>query len=101
MSRTQAQSLDSMFTVGINLQADSKDLDKHKRHLTIPEECMKSLLSIVLALMRLEDHVEGLLRTIVWDITGLPPKKTRRKASLRGKGFFVIFGVLLYIWFLF
>ena len=43
------------------------------------------MLNIVLALMRLEDHIDGMLRSVAWDFTGLLPKKTRRKPSIRGQ----------------
>ncbi|KAK7115922.1 hypothetical protein V1264_001706 [Littorina saxatilis] len=79
----QAQSLDSMFFAGNPGAPDSTSAEPRRRN-TFPEECMQSLLSIVLALMRLEDHIDGLLRSVAWDITGLPPKKTRRKPSIRG-----------------
>lgn len=84
VNRTQAQSLDSMFTVGTNMQGDVK-MDLQKRRLSFPNECMHSLLSIIKALMLMEDHVDSLMHTITWDITALAPKKARRKASIRGK----------------
>ncbi|XP_025078589.1 uncharacterized protein KIAA0825-like isoform X3 [Pomacea canaliculata] len=83
VNRTQAQSLDSMFTVGTNMQGDVK-MDLQKRRLSFPNECMHSLLSIIKALMLMEDHVDSLMHTITWDITALAPKKARRKASIRG-----------------
>ncbi|KAK7489267.1 hypothetical protein BaRGS_00019519 [Batillaria attramentaria] len=82
--RPQAQSLDSMFTAGAALVTDTMGIDMTKRRVMFPEECLQSVLSIVLALMHLEDHIDSLLRSVAWDVTGLAPKKTRRKASIRG-----------------
>ncbi|KAL8577449.1 hypothetical protein ACOMHN_048084 [Nucella lapillus] len=109
--RTQAHSLDSMFSASATPTATTTTTtasgtttttstttntatataatdhpSKHgaKRGSAFPDDCMQSLLSIVVALMRLEDHIDSLLRSVTWDITGLPPKKSRRKASIRG-----------------
>ncbi|XP_076443333.1 uncharacterized protein KIAA0825-like isoform X2 [Babylonia areolata] len=96
--RGQAQSLDSMFSASSTttttaaataMAASAASTDRPakasaKSRCTFPEDCMQALLNIVLALMRLEDHIDRLLRSVTWDITGLPPKKSRRKTSIRG-----------------
>nr|KAG5701345.1 hypothetical protein BaRGS_006119 [Batillaria attramentaria] len=93
--RPQAQSLDSMFTAGAALVTDTMGIDMTKRRVMFPEECLQSVLSIVLALMHLEDHIDSLLRSVAWDVTGLAPKKTRRKASIRGDLSQAVEGTLL------
>jgi hypothetical protein len=84
-SAFQAHSLDSMFTTTTaTVVPDVTPTDPCKQRVAFPEDCLQSLLSIIMALMRLEDHIDGLLRSVAWDITGIPPKKTRRKGSIRG-----------------
>ena len=74
-----------MFTAGAAIATDNIPTEPLKHRSAFPEECMQSLLNIVLALMRLEDHIDGMLRSVAWDFTGLLPKKTRRKPSIRGQ----------------
>ncbi|XP_048250492.1 uncharacterized protein KIAA0825-like [Haliotis rufescens] len=74
-----AQSLDSMVTTSTAAQAAPAEPKSY-----IPQTCMKSLLQILCSILKIEEHVDQLLRNTSWDVCGLAGKKSKRKGSLRG-----------------
>ncbi|GFO36917.1 hypothetical protein PoB_006342200 [Plakobranchus ocellatus] len=81
-----SQSLETMFLASSYKTDDKKSTPRLQKQssLAFPKDCITSLCSIALSLMKLEDFLELLTKMTSWDVTGLPNKKTKKKSSLRG-----------------
>ena len=75
--RNQAQSLDSIVSQFDNVGTDVT--------MTIPTKYIRAILNIVNTVLRIEEHVDNLQKSSLWDYGEMGSKKIKRKGSLKGK----------------